>query len=920
MTPERWEAIGTLFDRALAVPIGERTAWIDQAAATDEVVRREVLSLLASHHAAPGGFVQKRIHDALELFHQTSSAATLARVGPYRLERELGRGGMGAVYLAERDDAEYHAKVAVKLVRPGMDTEFILARFRRERQTLARLQHPNICRLLDGGTTEHGLPYIVMEFIDGPWITTYAAQHELGIEARLRLFLEVCSAVDYAHRNFVVHRDLKPSNILVDAGGVPKLLDFGICKLLVEPVAAPLTNDTAVPAMTPNYASPEQIRGEAATISSDIYSLGAVLYELLTGTGPRQFENLTPLAIQRALAVPITRPSAAAGDPRISRQLTGDVDNILMRALDADPERRYQSAAQLADDLRRHLEHEPIKARPQTLGYRARRFVRRHRGSTVAVAAMFVTLLVGAALSLREARLADARVSQIRSLAATLVFDVDDAVRDLPGSTQARQMIVQTGLRYLDELVKSTGRDPRVEKELARAYRRLGDVQGNVESANLGDLAGALAQYQKALPLLEQAIRLRSTDIEAHTERLVVYNRIARIQAETGKLRDALQTYDDAIARASVPAPVDRSLRLALADAYLGSSDAKRNLGDDRGAFEAGSECLRLYREAAGASPPNPVVVRGLATAHAAVGMAEMRLGRLEPALASFRAGAATLEPLVASEPRNVDANRALMLAYGHIADVLGNPDLHNLGDRPGALHAYRQAADVGKRLYEIDRADLRAASDYGIVLSRVETAMDDSDLSPKLAVQRESLRVLDEAARISPKNVTLQIYRALINLHLGEALTAARKAEDARLAYLDSAAISEPYLKLGHASLLILYMRANQRLALNAVARARRADALTFAERALQTGEHPPADAPSSARANARGRSAMGLTYAALLGSPVRQPDDREDALSWLRKAADTWHAAQSDPAFAAPHRREMREVEEALARIERR
>jgi len=825
---------------------------------------------------------------------------------------------MGAVFLAERDDDEYRAKVAVKLVRPGMDTEFILARFRRERQTLARLHHPNISRLLDGGSTDQGLPYIVMEYIDGPWITTYAAQRKLGVEARLRLFLAVCSAVDYAHRNFIVHRDLKPGNILVDAGGVPKLLDFGICKLLVESVTA--ANDTVAPPLTPNYASPEQIRGEAANTSSDIYSLGAVFYELLTGINPRRFENLTPLAIERALESPIVRPSAAVGDSRLARQLSGDLDNILLRALDVEPSRRYESAAQLADDVRRHLEHEPVRARPHTVGYRARTFVRRHRGSTAAVAAVVATLMVGIAASLYEARRADARVQQIRSLASTLVFDVHDAVRDLPGSTQARQVIVQTGRHYLDDLVKSVEHDAHAEKELARAYRRLGDIQGNVESANLGDLPGALALYQKALPLLDEAIGRESTDIEARTEQLIVYNRIARIQAEAGKPRDALQTYHDAIARASIPEPSSHpEFRLALADAYLGSSHAQRDLGDDRGAFESATECLRLYRDAADAGRSNPSVMRGLAGAHAAVGMSEMRLGQLERALDSFREGAATLETFAAAEPRDVNLGRTLMFAYGHVGDVLGNPDMQNLGDRPRTLQAYRQAAEVGQRLYELDRSDQRAASDYGIVLSHVETAMDDNDFLQKLAVQRESLRVLDEAVRNSPDNVTPQIYRALVHLHLGDTLTAAGKVEDARLAYLDSAAITAPSLKLGHARQLVLFIRSNQRLALNAVTRARRADALMFAERALHTRESPSADAPS-VRAGPRGCSAMGLTYAALLRSPVRQPGDREDALSWLRKAADAWHAAQSDSALEAPDRREMREVEEALSRIERR
>jgi tetratricopeptide (TPR) repeat protein/tRNA A-37 threonylcarbamoyl transferase component Bud32 len=916
MNPERWQRIGDLFEEALALPANERSAMVDRVAASDRQVREEVLSLLASHHAVPGGFVQKRIQFAVESFHRTSAAAeTPARVGPYRLIRELGRGGMGAVFLAERDDEEYRAKVAIKLVRSGMDTAFILSRFRRERQTLARLQHPNISRLLDGGTTDEGLPYIVMEYIDGPWITAYAARQQLGVEARVRLFQEVCSAVDYAHRSFIVHRDLKPGNVLVDGAGVPKLVDFGICKLLVDSVTG---DDTVGPPMTPNYASPEQLRGEAATTSSDIYSLGVVLYELLTGSCPRRFESLTPRAIERALERPLERASVMVAEPRLARQIAGDLDTILMRALDPDPGQRYDSAAQFADDLRRHLEHLPIRARPHTLRYRAATFVRRHRGSTTAAAAIFAALALGLAVSRQQARLADERLGQVRSLASKLVVDVDDAVRDLPGSTRARQMIVQTGLTYLDELVRSAGRDPQALTELARAYRRLGDVQGNVDSANLGDLPSALAMYDKALPLLEEATRLAPDDIDARTEQLVVRSRIAALHAETGKLRDALQNFQDAIARAAVPAPSsDRAFRLALADAYQGAGNARRNLGDDQGAFDAASACLRLYREAAETDRSNTVVLRGMAGALGAVGMAQSRLGQLEPALASFREGATTLEHLVKADPHNLNWNRELMLAYGHIADVLGNPDLQNLGDRAGALAAYRQAAEAGKRLYEADRSDQRAASDYGIVLSRVETAMDEGDLKAKLEVQQESLRVLDEAFRVSPENVSLQIYRALVHLHRGEALTASGSTEEARRAYLESAAISEPALTLGHTSLVVLFMRANQRLALNAVARGRRAEALAFSRRVLEIGDSPPTDA-ASARVVPRARSAMGLTLAALADSPVRQSGDRDDARTWLRKALEGWQSAASDPTFAAPHRREMREVEEALTRLE--
>src|SRR5262245_8195074 len=268
MTPQQWKVLGELFDQAIVLPAGERTALVDRACGEDEELRVELASLIASHQAA-GGFLQDKLKHAFASFLETSVVGTQRRrVGQYRPGRELGRGGMGTVFLAERDDDQYQARVAVKLVRPGMDTEFILERFRRERQTLARLQHPNICRLLDGGTTDSGLPYIVMEFIEGRWLTQFVRERGLDVRARLRLFLDVCSAVDYAHRHFIVHRDLKPGNILVDADGIPKLLDFGICKLLRSDG---ITGDETVDLMlTPNYASPEQDRKSTRLNSSHL--------------------------------------------------------------------------------------------------------------------------------------------------------------------------------------------------------------------------------------------------------------------------------------------------------------------------------------------------------------------------------------------------------------------------------------------------------------------------------------------------------------------------------------------------------------------------------------------------------------------------------------------------------------------------
>ncbi len=490
MNPERWQAVGELFDGALAVACDERQVWIEKACDGDDEVRHEVLSLLASYDAKPGGFVQHRIKSALVSFYATNPAAPQpVRVGPYRLVRELGRGGMGTVFLAERDDDQYHSQVAIKLVRTGMDTEFIFARFRRERQTLARLQHPNIARLLDGGTTENGLPYIVMEYIDGPSLTQYAKQQQLEIPDRLRLFDSVCSAVDYAHRNFVIHRDVKPGNILVGSDGIPKLLDFGICKLLQADVLP--STDTSPGLHTPDYASPEQVSGKAVTPLSDIYSLGIVLYELLTGVLPRCFEGNTSQAMGHTTWTrPVTLPSAAAGDNMVARQLSGDLDNIIMHALEAEPERRYESAAQLSEDLRRYLLNEPVHARPQTRRYRALKFIRRNRVKVVAASAVILALAASLAFFVHQDRLAHARLQRVyQSLVDQQSGDLLTASHDVLAAKQA----------YSESA------------DAAESCMKLGQTECLIlyiqSSYKLAQNAVALGQRKEALEFAQRALR-----------------------------------------------------------------------------------------------------------------------------------------------------------------------------------------------------------------------------------------------------------------------------------------------------------------------------------------------------------------------------------------------------------------------------
>ena len=436
MTPEQWQKIDHLLEMTLDLPAGERAIFLEQACAGDAGLRAEIETLLRAHDQATGFIERPPATEMAEVFDMGGREDLSGqRIGPYQLISELGRGGMGVVYLAARADDEFRKQVAIKLVGYGPQNAPVMRRFRRERQILASLDHPNIARLLDGGRTEQGWPYLVMEYVEGTPINAYCHGHRLSITARLKLFRDVCRAVQYAHQNLVIHRDLKPSNILVTEDGAVKLLDFGIAKLLHTESGAitqTFTTQLATGAlmMTPEYASPEQVRGALVTTASDVYSLGVVLYELLAGGQPYVFKDRSLPEMVRVICEEEPEPPSAAimqnaqlpqqfseARLKLRAQLRGDPDQIVMTALQKDVQLRYRSVEQLGEDLRRHLEGKPILARQASWRYRMGKFVRRYKAGVALSALLLLTLLGGIVGTAWQARVAGQYAETNRRLA-----------------------------------------------------------------------------------------------------------------------------------------------------------------------------------------------------------------------------------------------------------------------------------------------------------------------------------------------------------------------------------------------------------------------------------------------------------------------------------------------------------------------
>jgi tetratricopeptide (TPR) repeat protein len=696
-----------LFHEASDLPPDQQQEFIRLHCANDPASAAALEALIASDR-------KTRDSDQWQGLSLSPSGSDAQRFGPYRVTGRIGEGGMGVVYRGIRDDREYQKDVAIKLIKRGMDTDLIVARFRNERQILANLDHPNIARLLDG-STEQGLPYLVMEFVEGERLSDYLEHRHPDLPARLELFRQICSAVHYAHQRMVIHRDLKPANVLVTEEGSPKLLDFGIAKLLEADGSDAATVHSAQ-MLTPRYASPEQARGEQVTTATDVYSLGVILYEMLTGRSPYSADATPSEVLREVCEREPERPS-----------LNGDLDNIVLKALRKDPSRRYASADQFSDDIKRHLDGLPVLARGDSFGYVAGKFVRRNRVWVAAVAlvllmaASSIVTIVRSAAAAREQRAkAEIRFNDLRDFAHYVIFDVDTALDGIPGALPVRVLINKNAQTYLDRLSADAPTDLTLRRELATSYNQLARVEGVPGHGNLGNVPAARASLNKALTLIEGSLAFDPRSAQDRGLLIAIYNSLGQLEWGTGDPAAALAAHENGLKEAeallaSIPHPPARLLAAAGSAYFFVALDKGANfsnLGDPVGAVSL-----------------------------------------LDRSLQQFQA----LDSVQATEPKS----EAYLAQFRNLANVerVYSLVLYQLG-RPRQAEAHYQRAMSLLHSPRVDLADTNSRS--VLVATQVWHAyslVEQGNLTEAIPLSRASLVLAQELATSDPKNLLALLY-----------------------------------------------------------------------------------------------------------------------------------------------------------------
>lgn len=754
--PQQWSEIEGLFFEALQIPSDQRAQWITTVTGGREGVAREVITLVEAHEAS-------------------EVAAPQRRIGAYRLDRRIGRGGMGDVWLASRADGQFEQRVAIKLVRSGLGAELLLGRFQQERTFLARLNHPNIARLLDGGVSPDGRPYLVMEYVEGEPILDFCNQGNLDLRARVEMVRQLCAAVEYAHRNLIVHRDIKPGNVQVTADGSPRLLDFGVAKLIEN---GDLTAATSLPMLTPRYASPEQLRGEPVTTATDVYSLGVLLFELLTGSLPYEVRGNNPAGMLTAVTTQEARLASRTSD-RVPR---GDLDPILAKALEKDPAARYGSVGQFAADLGNFLNARAVMARSPTARYRLGKYLRRHWPAVAAVSMVALTLAAAAALSMRAAHLArvqDARSARVTQFLEDMLGSVDPGWEgtgpNAGSATRVLDLLPAARQRIATVFASDPVAQARVHRIVARAYTNLQQFP-DAEA----EIKGALAQLPalKSDPAEKAKVLFAAGDLDF---------RLSHRDAEERELRQALQTFE------SSPALVADGAEHAIYVTKL--AEALADVGKKRDSEQYADRAAHLLALAPANSPARTGII------HLNLTLIDLKLGRLGPARSEARLAAGQL----ALSPRPLNELAQAYMWLGIVERFLGNSADSRIAEErsvSAAMHAagINQAITIAPRIELAYSQALSGDFSHAIpelnrCLVQARAASSEEDLFHALhslgyalalaSRPREGEPLLREAVRVGARFLSKSgPSMGICSLELGECLEREAQVSEARNCY----------------------------------------------------------------------------------------------------------------------------------------
>ena len=797
--PTMLPLIEAIFNEVLALPSGERQALIEIRCGEDARLKSEIYSLLRAC-AEEEALAAVRLREART---DARTGLNRKRVGAYEIDRLIGRGGMGAVYVAHRADGTFDKQVAIKLIDLPLATDLFRERFRMERQILAGLNHPLIARLLDGGVTCDQEPFLVMEYVDGVPIHRFCEDHRLSVAERLLLFKSVCEAVQFAHQNLVVHRDLKPDNILVMEDGTPRLLDFGTAKLL-SPSADGMGSEftrQGFQSFTPQYASPEQVLGNPITTASDTYSLGVLLYLLLTGVLPYELKEFTTAEMVRVICEqPPRRPTLpGSGDQRID----ADLEAILLKSLRKVPGERYLTAVQFALDVQAYLDGRTVSARRGTMRYRAGKFVRRHRIALFGAALVTASLTAGVAGVIWQAKVADRErrravdtSAEMRQLSNSLLYELDEAIKELPGSSGVQKLLVTRVLDHLDRTSKSAAGDRLVQLDLANAYTRLGNIQGNPYDQNLGDTAGALVSLDKALVIAQSLAASAARDNEALRALASVEQARSEVLWGVGKTPEAVESmqaateaYERLVAeRDATPALISEA---GAAYGTLGDElgqPGTPSLGDLAGAIDAYRKDIRLDERALSLDPNFPRARRGLGIVQLKIGNVEIETDPAQ-ALEDYRLAEERFDALPESKQDGLSTLRIRANVVRKKATAM-----RELGEYAQAIPLFDQALAIQKQIAAADPKDNRSLFDVYVDLTQkaydYEYAADPAleadpqkrrrDLALAIPLLKEAQSIAVQLLKQTPSNEDRKASLADVQVRLGTAETELQTSGDA--------------------------------------------------------------------------------------------------------------------------------------------